>query len=120
MGPGLGLGMRFGRRKAEVTRSAKQSTLEQLYELAHSTFKLRKDVFPSEVERVRELLCKHLLLSLQTPLICDSTGVSEPETTSALLVASTRMGFCAAAAIPLHEIGMEDYAASAASEVRFC
>ena len=54
---GLASGMRIGRQKEDAARLAHKSMLEEVYALAKSTFH-RKEVLPSEVERVSELLCK--------------------------------------------------------------
>ena len=77
-------GMRFGRQKAEAVKT-RQSTLEQVYSLAKSTFQVRKDVFPSEVERLKDLLCEppyrlqsspYFLLCREAPFEC--LGQSAP------------------------------------------
>ena len=49
--------MRFGRQRIDAVRPAQKSILEEVYALAKTTFH-RKEVFPSEVERVSELLCE--------------------------------------------------------------
>ena len=61
--PGLAFGMRFGRQKVDAVRPAHRSMLEEVYALAKSTFH-RKEVLPSEVERVSELMCESIFFFL--------------------------------------------------------
>lgn len=82
---GLATGMRIGRQREDAARPVQRSMLEEAYNLAKSTFN-RKEVFPSEVERVSELLCKPKTLTPFTYsikcvpdlLLLDNMGVDAP------------------------------------------